>query len=452
MKETSFLKFNVTFSSPVYSLSGVNTSATYLIRHFLNNGIPSNFLLTDVNPIDFVPLPIPPDIPIESLPVKPDDSWQTCWNALIHYLEKRSPCIYLPGYDWEYSCVSPKLSSQVGIVGVLHSDEQIYYDSVSSLGKYWNAIIAVSETIAEKVIEIDKTFKKKLTVIPYGVPTNSFPKRRLKADAPLKIVYTGRIIQDQKRILDLLKIVNVLMEKQIPFKMTIIGDGLERYHMETALKTLVERNIVKFLGTLSAEETIEHLTNQDVFILTSEFEGFPVSLLEAMSRGCIPVVTDIRSGIPELVGHGINGYRVPIGDIQGFSEHLALLQRNLDLRHKMSLKNFSIIKKGGYNIECIAQRYIKVFQQVMEEITMGSYRRPEGEIHPPYFLDISPYHHRQIQNTYQQLRGIFPILGHHKFLLYAHKFTKFPFLIRILSIVLSPVLRIFQRFLKKHID
>ena len=59
------------------------------------------------------------------------------------------------------------------------------------------------------------------------------------------------------------------------------------------------------------------LEQQDAYILTSEFEGMPNALNEAMARGCVPVVTDIRSGIPELVRYGVNGYRVPVGYPRG---------------------------------------------------------------------------------------------------------------------------------------
>lgn len=306
----------------------------------------------------------------------------------------------------------------------------------------------MSETIAQKALEVDETIEEKLTVIPYVVPVAPFPDRQYEVKTPLKIIYTGRIIQEQKRILDLLKIVDVLINKKVPFHLTLIGEGPERSALMKAWKSLIDLNVINFLGTLSGNEIMKQLETHDVFILTSEYEGLPVSLLEAMTRGCIPVVTDIRSGIPEVVHHGTNGYRIPVGDILQFSDYLAALQSNADLRRKMSLKNHDIMKKGGCNIEHIAKRYVKVFKQVIKEIDDGSYRRPKGAILPPYFLDISPLHHKQIQNTYARLRKRFPFFGHPKFLKFAHGLTKFPFIIRTLSTVLSCFERPFKKLYK----
>jgi glycogen synthase len=123
--------------------------------------------------------------------------------------------------------------------------------------------------------------------------------------------------------------------------------------------------------------------HSDVFIITSEFEGFPVSVLEAMAHGCVPVVTDIRSGVPELVQDGVNGYRVPIGDIRTFAERLAALYRDPARRQEMALNAHATVAAGGYRIEDMTQRYIALFDRAMQDVRDGTFRRPRGRILPP---------------------------------------------------------------------
>ena len=427
------MEYNVIFTSPTYALSGVNTSRTNLIRSLCGHGIPSQLLLTHQTQDNFFPLPLSSDLPIDILPVTSHDTWETRWEELFHYLEKMSPCIYLPGYDWEYSCVSPKLSNHIGIVGVLHSDEQFHYDHLRRLGRYWNAIVAVSQTIAEKAVALDRTLANRICVIPYGIPVDRIPERTFEAGAPLKIIYTGRLIQYQKRILDLLKIVDALKKERISFQLTLIGDGPERERLMEVWRPYAADDEIQFLGTLSNEKTLEMLEQNDVFILTSDFEGLPVSLLEAMAKGCIPVVTDIPSGIPELVKDGVNGYRVPIGDTKAFVERLNFLQRHSHVRRVMSSKNFMMIAKGGYQIENIGRRYVNVFNRVMDEIESGSYRRPEGAIIQPPYLQITKAEHWRILGLYRRFQEKYPVLRGSKAINFARGVTRYPLLLKLLS-------------------
>jgi glycosyltransferase involved in cell wall biosynthesis len=88
---------------------------------------------------------------------------------------------------------------------------------------------------------------------------------------------------------------------------------------------------VHFLGYQACPE--QFLCIMDVFALTSQSEGFPVSLLEAWRRG-VPVVCTAVGGIPLIVGHGVNGLLVPPGDEVAIAESLSrvLVDRDFGVR------------------------------------------------------------------------------------------------------------------------
>jgi glycosyltransferase involved in cell wall biosynthesis len=71
---------------------------------------------------------------------------------------------------------------------------------------------------------------------------------------------------------------------------------------------------------------MEEYIDQDVFVLPTRQEGFPVALLEAMSAGVVPVVSDIDSGVPEVVDDR-TGMRPRAGDIGAFADAIARLDR-----------------------------------------------------------------------------------------------------------------------------
>src|SRR5258706_3817373 len=136
---------------PEAGLNGVSVFAAHLCRGLNAHGWPTSLLITQSG---LTPggtagpkFELPADTPWEGLPVHLADDWATRWEALIRYLEERAPCIYLPNHDWSMSVVSKRLSERVKIVGVLHTDLAVDYDHIRRLGRYWNAIVGVTEAI-----------------------------------------------------------------------------------------------------------------------------------------------------------------------------------------------------------------------------------------------------------------------------------------------------------------
>jgi glycosyltransferase involved in cell wall biosynthesis len=386
------MKTKIIFTSPAWDLSGVNTFSANLIRELRALDIPAQLLLTK-DPrknVGRYSMPLPTDIPIERLPVSRQDSWQHRWQVMINYLEEQAPCIYIPNYDWSYSCVSPKLSNRVMIVGIIHSDDPCHYEHVYRLGKYWNAIVAVSEGINQNVSQEQPKLSSRLVTIPSGIPVASkLPQRIFNASQPLKLIYTGRLVELQKRVFDLPKIMMALQERGVSVELTIVGDGAEANELQDKFQSFIERGNVRFLGTLPNEQVLELYEQHDVFLLTSDFEGMPVSLLEAMGKGCVPVVTDIVSGIPELVQNGVQGFRVPVGNIEQFADCITKLQQSVQLRQEMSRNAYRKISEGGYRTEDMVKRYVELFEKVVRDAKSGAFRRPRGRILIPAYLQVS---------------------------------------------------------------
>lgn len=384
------MDFNVIAASPVWSLNGVNVFSANLVRGMRAFGIPAHILLTRQTQPDFKPMPLVSDVPVEHLSVRNEDNWKARWHAMVRYLEERAPCIYIPNYDFDHSCVSPKLSNRVGIVGIVHSDDPQHYEHVSRLGKYWNAIVAVSKAVCHKTVSLDPTLSQRLITISHGVSIpNHLPRRPLDSNSRLKMVYAGRLVQRQKRILDLVKIAEALLAQHIPFELTIIGGGSDQDRFLAASKDLIEQGVIRFLGILPNEMVLEILEQNDVFLMTSEFEGMPLTLIEAMGRGCVPVVTDIESGVRELVRNHVNGFLIPVGAIESFAERLAMLQGDVGWCQKLSLNAYGTVDKGGYRVQDMVLQYIELFHLVLREAESGVYRRPRGPIVPPPSLRIS---------------------------------------------------------------
>ena len=363
------------FTSPTFSLSGVNTATANIALALCEMGHDARILITHPGAIDRSPLPVSPGLKVESLPSSRFTPAFKRRRMLADFLEKHAPCIYVPGYDFALSGVSERLSDNIAVLGVMHSDEPVHYDHVKRLGESWNRVIAVSGFLAGEVKRRFPLLAERVVAIPSGVTVPECPPCRDSDCGPLKIAYAGRLSRYQKRIYDLSKIAHNLDGRGMRFSLSISGDGPDRRGLEKKFAGLSERAEVKFLGTLENEAVRGLFRQSHVFLLVSEFEGTPVSLLEAMAEGCTPVVTDLRSGIPELVENGVTGYRAPVGKISDFADRLSILHCDRALLARLSANAREKISCGPYKIETVARRYIEEAEKSFAEARSGAFRR-----------------------------------------------------------------------------
>jgi glycosyltransferase involved in cell wall biosynthesis len=352
----------------------VSSFTENLIQELLKLGIDAELVFPEFSKSDRLFLP---RIPHRFLHLEGHDM-PAQWRTLIDFAERNAPCILVPNYDYATSAVSPCLSSSIGIIGIVHSDDVEHYDHVYRLGRYWNRIICLSQYMAEKTIDLNPSFASRTHVIPYGVST--FATERIReprmAWEPIKLVYCARLAQHQKRVLDLVEITRGLQARGVPYQLTVIGEGSEYGALQEAWRDEITAGAVTMTGRLRHDAVIDVFLENDVFLLVSEFEGMPLSLLEAMGQRCVPVVTDIPCGIPELIHEGVTGYRVGVGKISDFIERIDRLQKNPELQSQMSAAAFEHVYTGGFRSKDMAASYATVIQDVWRELRAGEYKRP----------------------------------------------------------------------------
>jgi len=97
-----------------------------------------------------------------------------------------------------------------------------------------------------------------------------------------------------------------------------------------------DRNDIQWTGQQSKADVLRLYEQHDVLVMPSRGEGLPVALLEAGAAALVPVVSDLASGIPEVVESGVSGYRPPTGDIGAFADAIACLDRDRPRLESMS--------------------------------------------------------------------------------------------------------------------
>ncbi len=191
--------------------------------------------------------------------------------------------------------------------------------------------IAHSLYIYNKLVRELPERKDACFYLPYGIEIPTIQTKEIKL-APLNLMFLGRITES-KGVFELLIIDNILKSKGIDVNWTVIGRGPDKTKLiEQWTKT--NPNVL-FISPETKDELNDILKHQDIFVFPTKFEGFPVALLETMAFGVVPVVSDIPSGIPELVNTD-NGYIVPLDDAKEFAAKITILNENRSLLQEKS--------------------------------------------------------------------------------------------------------------------
>lgn len=222
-------------------------------------------------------------------------------------------------------------------VAVMRSDEPFCWAMVDEFvvgSKEWavSGLVCVSEGLCRRV-EDKGPLHTLLRTIPSGVPIT--PNISEQAGA-LRLVYVGRLVQEQKRILELIDALARVMGEYLDVRATLIGDGDQSAAVLQRIDALGLGARIEVLGTLPSEAIQEKLVGYDVLVLLSDYEGTPGAVMDGMAAGLVPVCLDIPGGVRELVIPEQTGLLVQNreGD---FVEAIGRLAQDAALRRRLSV-------------------------------------------------------------------------------------------------------------------
>ena len=151
--------------------------------------------------------------------------------------------------------------------------------------------------------------------------------------SPLSLGYLGRITKT-KGMEYLLKACNILKERNIPFCLKLAGtEEVKGEFLPKFRKTL--GNNFEYCGLVSGKEKDNFLKSMDLFVMPTFFEGLPMSLLECMAYGVVPIITPVGS-IPTVITDQHNGLFINVKDAESIAEAVCFLHTHRELLEQMS--------------------------------------------------------------------------------------------------------------------
>jgi glycosyltransferase involved in cell wall biosynthesis len=331
--------------------------------------------------------PLASDFERLNIPVLTQDAQKCIFEdgllGVIERLREFKPSVVLANLSAVSFEVLRYVPSGVFRVGVAHADDPGVYEMIRHYTMHLDLLAVVSETIRQKMTKLPESARTAVRYLPLGVPMpteNQMPARDFTH--PLRILYLGRLDREQKRVHLFPTILERLQSSGIPFRWTLVGEGAERAVLEQQMKGAPPAQTVSFAGKVPYSQVPQLLLQHDVFLLASDYEGLPLSMVEAMGAGLVPVVSELPSGIRELVDE-TTGIRVAPDNVVGYAEAIIWLHEHRDAMSKMSANARTRVARE-FSTSAMADRWLGSFPK---SIPPGIVWPSKWSIKPPLQME-----------------------------------------------------------------
>jgi len=283
----------------------------------------------------------------------------------VHYAIPHASAAYLAKQILKYKGIHVPVittlhGTDITLVGRDPSFEPVVTFSINES----DGVTAVSESLKNDTYA-EFEILSNIEVIPNFIDLVRF-KKQPKEHFKLAICPNGEKLlmhtsnfRKVKRIEDIIHVF-AKVQKQIPSKLLLVGDGPERTGIEALCRELGVSHDVRFLGKLDTIE--EALSLADLFLLTSEKESFGLAALEAMACE-VPVISSDAGGIPEVNIHGETGYVSKIGDVDDMVKNAVAILSD-PILHKQMKKN-ALERAQEFDIKKILPLYEKYYEKIV---------------------------------------------------------------------------------------
>jgi glycosyltransferase involved in cell wall biosynthesis len=242
-----------------------------------------------------------------------------------------------------------------------------FYVLAERLAAGWtDKIICVSEYDRQLALKYGVGRKEQLVTIHNGIPELSEDHMAEPEEGnPVRLIMVARFSEPKNQRL-LIKAIDNL-ECSNDFEVCLVGDGplLESCRELAAERGLLDK--VKFLG--ARKDIPELLSRAHIFVLTSNWEGFPITILEAMRAG-LPVIASDVGGVGEAVVDGKTGFLIPRGDIEVLKDRLTRLIDNPGLRVELGQAGQQRFTEN-FTIDIMLAKTVSVYQQILQQRERG---------------------------------------------------------------------------------
>jgi glycosyltransferase involved in cell wall biosynthesis len=272
------------------------------------------------------------------------------------------------------SAVVGRLAGRLAGIPVVYSEHNLqerYHPATRRLNRWtWgmqSAVVAVSGEVAEsvgrsmshsvplRVVRNGIDFKRAASADSEGV------RQSLRIPADVPVVGTVAVMRAQKRLDLWLEVASRVCEEVPETHFLIVGDGPLREQIEQIAGASTIAEVVHFVGL--QDDVYPFLGAMDVFLMSSDHEGLPLALLEAM--GCaLAVVATRAGGIAEVIEDGVSGRLADVSEIEDLASGVVGLLRDPALRKAFGRAGRARVE-SEFSVGRMGRELMEVYREVL---------------------------------------------------------------------------------------
>jgi len=217
--------------------------------------------------------------------------------------------------------------------------------------------VAISDYIKHSILKEYGCFPNDIPIIFNGIDIRAFPFKAQPKKQEITFCCVARM-NKQKNHKILINAFALAVQNIPNLKLLLIGDGELKDDIESQIKECgIEQN-VQLIGV--TKNVHEYLRQSDAFVLSSNFEGLPISILEAMATG-LPIIATAVGGIPNIVSNLENGILIQKGDINALVG--AIIKIATDEKLRLRMAEASVNKAKLYDICNMVNEYKELYSR-----------------------------------------------------------------------------------------
>lgn len=243
--------------------------------------------------------------------------------------------------------------------GIPENKKRVYIFIEKLIGRISSGVITVSEYDKQLALRHKVLPEKKIHTIHNGVHDSGKVKNMRSVGEIPTIIMVARFAPPKKQ-LQLLKVLNQI--KHIKWNVSFAGDGPLLQEARNYVERVGLSDRVLFLG--NRQDIPELLHKSHLFALLSDWEGLPLSILEAMRCG-LPIIASDVGGVNEAVTHTENGYLIPKFDYKELQNKLIGMLTNASLRLKMGERSRQLYEEN-FTFEKMYKETLTYYEKVIQ--------------------------------------------------------------------------------------
>jgi glycosyltransferase involved in cell wall biosynthesis len=232
--------------------------------------------------------------------------------------------------------------------------------------RHFKYIFAISEAVKN---DLQQKACRESIVVMNGINIDEFSgnsKIRTNDAGVFRIVQCGRLLSRKKGQDITIKGAAILKRKGVPaFQIDLIGDGPSREYLQSLIESEQVSDCVRLLGAQSQDYIRENLCMYDLLVQPSRYEGFGLTVVEAMASK-VNVLVSGQEGPLEIIENGKYGLAFKPDDILDFTEKVECLIRSTPDQLKLDAAYNHVKEK--YDVKQVAMSYIKLYKQYFSKI------------------------------------------------------------------------------------